>query len=72
MMISKVYLKISVLFELFQNLEISELAMAKIQKVNITVTYLLPLKYITAPVFWANVIVTVCHFHPSLTFESKA
>jgi hypothetical protein len=31
MKFSKVYLKISVLFELFQNLEISELVMAKIQ-----------------------------------------
>jgi hypothetical protein len=34
-MISKVFCKISVLFGLVQNLEISDLAMAKDEKVNI-------------------------------------
>jgi hypothetical protein len=38
-MISKVYIKISVLFELVQNLEIFNLAMTKVKKFNILVTY---------------------------------
>jgi hypothetical protein len=37
-MIFKVYCKISVLLELVQNLPISDLAMAKGEKVNIAVT----------------------------------
>jgi hypothetical protein len=38
-MLSKVYGKISVSFGLVQNFEISDLAMAKVEKVNIAVTY---------------------------------
>jgi hypothetical protein len=39
MMISKVYCKISVLLRLVQNLEISDLAMTKFGKVNISATF---------------------------------
>jgi hypothetical protein len=39
-MISKNYCKIFGLVGLVQNLEISDLAMAKVEKVNIAVTYL--------------------------------
>jgi hypothetical protein len=39
-MLSKVYRKISFSFELVQNFEILDLAMAKVEKVNVTVTYL--------------------------------
>jgi hypothetical protein len=39
-MISKVYFKILVLLELAQSLEISDLAMAKVEKINIAVSYL--------------------------------
>ncbi len=38
LMISKNYCKISVLLRLVQNLEISDLAMAKVEKVNIAST----------------------------------
>jgi hypothetical protein len=38
-MILKFYDEISVLFQLVQNLETSVLAMAKVEKVNIAVTY---------------------------------
>ncbi len=38
-MISKVYRKIWVLFGLVQNLQILDLAMAKVEKVNITLFY---------------------------------
>jgi hypothetical protein len=38
--LSKVYRKILVLFRLVQNFEILDLAMVKVEKVNITVTYL--------------------------------
>jgi hypothetical protein len=38
-MLSKVYRLISVSFGLVQNFEISDLAMAKIEKVNIAVAY---------------------------------
>jgi hypothetical protein len=38
-MISKVYREFLVLFGHVQNLEISDLAMAKVKKVNIAVTY---------------------------------
>jgi hypothetical protein len=37
--ISKVYLKILVSLRLVQNLEILDLAMAKVEKINIAVTY---------------------------------
>jgi hypothetical protein len=37
-MISKVYHEILVFFELAQNFKILDLAMAKVEKVNITVT----------------------------------
>jgi hypothetical protein len=39
-MISKVYFKISVSFGLVQNLEIWDFTMAKVERVNIAVTYL--------------------------------
>ncbi len=38
-MISKVYCKILVLLKMVQNLENSDIAMAKIEKINIAVTY---------------------------------
>jgi uncharacterized membrane protein len=37
--LSKVYHKIWVSFEMVQNFQISDLAMAKVEKVNITYTY---------------------------------
>jgi hypothetical protein len=39
LVLSKVDLKISASFRLIQNFEISDLAMAKVKKVNIAVTY---------------------------------
>jgi hypothetical protein len=39
LVILKVYCKISVLLRLVQNLQISDLAMAKVKKFNITVTF---------------------------------
>jgi hypothetical protein len=39
LMLLKVYREISVSFGLVQNFEISDLAMAKVEKISITVTY---------------------------------